>query len=74
MAAKGYASRAQVANDRKVLLSAILRLEQARMELDTYRRFNATKTLVSFQAEVEKARKWAIHEAGDYDKSKVQLA
>jgi HlyD family secretion protein len=74
MAAKGYASRAQVANDRQVLMSATLRLEQARMELDTYRRFNATKALVSLQAEVEKARKWAIHEAGDYDKSKVQLA
>ena len=44
------------------------------MELDTYRRYNASKTLVSLQADVEKARKWAIHEAGDYDKSKVQLA
>jgi HlyD family secretion protein len=74
MADKGYASRAQVANDRKVLMSATLRLEQARMELDTYGRFNATKTLVSLKAEVEKARKWAIHEAGDFDKSKVQLA
>jgi HlyD family secretion protein len=74
MADKGYASRAQVANDRQALLSATLRLEQAQMELDTYRRFNATKTLVSLQADVEKARKWAIHEAGDYDKSKVQLA
>jgi HlyD family secretion protein len=74
MAAKGYASRAQVANDRQALLSATLRLEQAQMELDTYRRYNASKTLVSLQADVEKARKWAIHEAGDYDKSKVQLA
>jgi HlyD family secretion protein len=71
---KGYASRAQVANDRQALLSATLRLEQAQMELDTYRRYNSSKTLVSLQAEVEKARKWAIHEAGDYDKSKVQLA
>jgi HlyD family secretion protein len=74
MAAKGYASRAQVANDRQVLLSATLRLRQAQMELDTYRRYNASKALVSLQADVEKARKWAIHEAGDYDKSKVQLA
>jgi HlyD family secretion protein len=74
MAAKGYASRAQVANDRQAVLSATSRLNQAQMELDTYRRFNSTKTLVSLRAEVEKARKWAIHEAGDYDKSKVLLA
>jgi HlyD family secretion protein len=74
MAAKGYASRAQVANDRQALLSATLRLEQAQMELDTYRRYNSTKTLVALRADVEKARKWAIHEAGDFDKSKVQLA
>jgi HlyD family secretion protein len=74
MAAKGYASRGQVANDRQALLSATLRLEQAQMDLDTYRRYNSSKTLVSLQADVEKARNWAIHEAGDYDKSKVQLA
>jgi HlyD family secretion protein len=74
MAAKGYASRAQVANDRQAHLGATLRLSQAQAELDTYRRFNAPKTLVALRAEVEKARKWAIHEAGDYDKSKVQLA
>jgi HlyD family secretion protein len=74
MAAKGYASLKQVATDRQALLSATLRLTQAQMELDTYRRFNSAKNIVSLQAEVEKARKWAIHEAGDYDKSKVQLA
>jgi HlyD family secretion protein len=74
MAAKGYASRAQVANDRQALLSSTLRLRQAQTELETYRRFNAPKTLVALRAEVEKARKWQIHEAGDYDKSKVQLA
>jgi HlyD family secretion protein len=73
MAAKGYASRAQVSSDRQAHLGAILRLRQAQMELDTYRRFNVPKTLVALRAEVEKARKWAIHEAGDYDKSKVQL-
>jgi HlyD family secretion protein len=74
MAAKGYASHAQVANDRQVLLNAKLRLKQAQMELDTYRRFNASKTLVALEADVEKARKWFIHEAGDFEKSKVQLA
>jgi HlyD family secretion protein len=74
MVAKGYASRAQVANDRQAVLSATFRLEQAQRALDTYRRFNSTKTDVALRAEVEKARKWAIHEAGDYDKSKVQLA
>jgi HlyD family secretion protein len=74
MAAKGYASRAQVASDRQAHLTSTLRLKQAQTELDTYRRFNARKTLVALGAEVEKARKWAIHEAGDYDKSKVQLA
>jgi HlyD family secretion protein len=74
MAAKGYASRAQVANDRQAHLGATLRLRQAQAELETYRRFNVPKTLVALRAEVEKARKWAIHEAGDYDKSKVQLA
>jgi HlyD family secretion protein len=74
MSDKGYASRRQVLNDRQTLQSATFRLDQARMELDTYQRFNSAKTLVSLQAEVEKARKWAIHEAGDYDKAKVQLA
>jgi HlyD family secretion protein len=74
MAAKGYASRAHVANDRQVLMTSTLRMRQAEMELDTYRRFNAQKNLVALQAEVQKARKWAIHEAGDFDKSKVQLA
>jgi HlyD family secretion protein len=74
MAAKGYASRAQVANDRQTLLSATLRWERAQGELDTYRRFNAPKTLVSLRADVQMARKWYIHEAGDFDKSKVQLA
>jgi HlyD family secretion protein len=74
MAGKGYASRAQVANDRQVLLTAKLRLEQAQLELETYRRHNSTKNLVALKAEIEKARKWAIHEAGDFDKSKVQLA
>jgi HlyD family secretion protein len=74
MAAKGYASLRQVANDRAAVLSSKLRLEQARTQLDTYRRFNSSKTIVSLKAEVEKARKWAIHEAGDFDKSKVQLA
>jgi HlyD family secretion protein len=74
MKAKGYASLRQVATDRQALLSATLRLTQARMELDTYRRFNGPKALVELQAEVEKARKWAIHEAGDFEKSKVLLA
>ena len=74
MAAKGYASRAQVANDRQTLLAANLRWKQAQGELDTYRRFNVPKTLTALRAEVEKARKWQIHEAGDYDKSEVQLA
>jgi HlyD family secretion protein len=74
MAGKGYGSLRQVANDRQALLSATLRLEQAQMELDIYRRFNTAKTLVSLKADVEKARKWFIHEAGDFEKSKVQLA
>ena len=74
MAAKGYASRAQVANDRQALLSASLRWKQAQGELETYRRFNVPRTLTALRAEVEKARMWQIHEAGDYDKSKVQLA
>jgi HlyD family secretion protein len=74
MKAKGYASLRQVATERQALLSATLRLEQARMELDTYQRFNGPKALVALRAEVEKARKWAIHEAGDFDKSKVLLA
>jgi HlyD family secretion protein len=74
MAAKGYASRAQVANDRQAVLSATHKLKVAQMELDTYRSFNSSKALVSLQAEVEMARKWAIHEAGDFDKAKVQLA
>ena len=74
MAAKGYASMRQVANDRQALLSSTLRLKQAQMELDTYRRYTAPKTIVSLKAEVEKARKWFIHEAGDFEKSKVQLA
>jgi HlyD family secretion protein len=73
MAAKGYVSRAQVASDRQAVLSSTHKLKLAQMELETYRRFNSTKTLVSLQAEVEKARKWAIHEAGDFDKAKVQL-
>src|SRR5262249_24766534 len=58
MAAKGHASRAQVANDRQVLLSATLRWEQAQGELDTYRRFTVPMTLTALRAEVEKARKW----------------
>ena len=33
------------------------------MELDTYRRYTAPKTIVALKAEVEIARKWAIHEA-----------
>jgi HlyD family secretion protein len=74
MAGKGYASLRQVANDRQALLGATLRLERAQLELDIYRRFNTTKTLVSLRADVEKARKWAIHEAGDFEKAKVQLA
>jgi HlyD family secretion protein len=74
MEAKGYASLAQVTSDRQALLSATLRFEQAQTELDTYQRFNAPKTLVALRAEVEKARKWYIHEAGDYEKSKTQLA
>ena len=74
MAAKGYASQRQVLNDRQAVLSVTIRLEQARMELDTYRRYNASRTLVSLQADVEKARAWFIHEAGDFEKSKVQLA
>jgi HlyD family secretion protein len=74
MAEKGYASQAQVANERQVLLSASLRSTQAQMEFDTYRKFNTAKTLTSLRADIEKARKWAIHEAGDFDKSKVQLA
>jgi HlyD family secretion protein len=74
MADKGYASKMNVANDRQALLSATLRLKQAELELDTYRRHTSPKTIVALKAEVEKARKWAIHEAGDFDKSKVQLA
>jgi HlyD family secretion protein len=73
MAAKGYASRAQVANDRQAVLSSTHKLKLAQMELETYRRFNSSKTLVSLEAEVEMARRWAIHEAGDFDKAKVQL-
>ena len=64
----------QVANDREALLSATLRLKQAQTELDTYRRYTAPKTIVALKADVEKARKWFIHEAGDFEKSKVQLA
>jgi HlyD family secretion protein len=74
MIAKGYASLKQVAGDRQALLSAKLRLEQAQLELDTYQRFNSPKQLVALKAQVEKARKWAIHEAGDFDKAKVLLA
>jgi HlyD family secretion protein len=74
MGAKGYASRAQVASDRQALLSSTLRLKQAQTELEIYRRFNTEKALVALRAEVEKARRWQIHEAGDFDKSKVQLA
>ena len=73
MESKGYASKANVANDRQALLSASLRLEQAETELEIYRRFTAPKTIVSLKADVEKALKWAIHEAGDFDKSKLQL-
>jgi HlyD family secretion protein len=74
MGAKGYASRAQVANDRQALMSATFRFKQAQMELDTYRRYNTAKTLVALKADVEIARKWFLHEAGDFDKSKVLLA
>jgi HlyD family secretion protein len=74
MVAKGYASLKQVASDRQALLSATLRLSQAQVALDTYERFNSRKFLVALAAEVEKARKWAIHEAGDFDKAKVLLA
>jgi HlyD family secretion protein len=74
MLTDGYVSRAQVANDRQALLSATLRLRKAKTELETYRRFNSPKTLTALRAAVEKARAWAIHEAGDYDKSKAQLA
>jgi HlyD family secretion protein len=74
MVAKGYASRAQVANDRQAVLSSTHKLKLAQMEIETYRRFNSSKTLVSLQADVEIARRWAIHEAGDFDKAKVQLA
>jgi HlyD family secretion protein len=74
MVAKGYASLKQVASDRQTLLSATLRLGQARLELDTYKRFNSPKELVALEAEVEKARKWQIHEAGDFEKAKVLLA
>jgi HlyD family secretion protein len=74
MNAKGYASLRQVATDRQALLGATLRRTQARLELDTYQRFNGPKALVALQAEVEKARKWAIHEAGDFEKAKVLLA
>jgi HlyD family secretion protein len=55
-------------------MSATFRLKQAQMELDTYRSFNSSKTLVELRAEIENARSWAIHEAGDFDKSKVLLA
>ncbi len=74
MAAKGYASLRQVANDREALLSATLRSQQAQTELDTYRRYTAPKNIVALKADVEKARMWFIHEAGDFEKSKVQLA
>jgi HlyD family secretion protein len=74
MAGKGYASLRQVANDRAAVLSSTLQLKQAHTEIGIYSRFNSSKFLISLQAEVEKARKWAIHEAGDYDKAKVQLA
>jgi HlyD family secretion protein len=74
MAAKGFASLRQVANDREALLAATLRSQQANTELDTYRRYTAPKNIVSLKADVEKARMWFIHEAGDFEKSKVQLA
>jgi HlyD family secretion protein len=74
LAAKGYVSRLQVANDRVTLLRSTLELKQAQTEFDTYRRFTAPKILVSLKAEVVKSRKWFDHEASDYVKSKDQFA
>jgi hypothetical protein len=56
------------------MLRSALELEQAQTEFDTYGRFTVPKTLRTLEAEVVKARKWFDHEAGDYVKSKDQLA
>jgi HlyD family secretion protein len=74
MGVKGYTSAMQVANDRAALLRSTLELEQAQMEIDTYRRYKAPKTILSLKAEVEIARKWAVHEANDFQKAKDKLA
>jgi HlyD family secretion protein len=74
MLAFGYAAPAKVADDRLVSERAAHRLSQARMELETYRRFVARKTLTALEAEYENRRSWYIHEVCDYDKSKSRLA
>jgi HlyD family secretion protein len=74
VAALGYASKMQLANDRAALLSTTNQLRQARMEFDIYRDYRAPKTIFSLQADVEKARVWFIHEADDYRKAQELLA
>jgi HlyD family secretion protein len=74
MAAKGYASKMQVANDRDALERSTVQFKQAQTELDTYRRYSATTTITSLRARVAKARVMSIHETGDYHKSEDLLA
>jgi HlyD family secretion protein len=74
MASKGYASAMQLANDRAVLLNATIQLKKAQMELDTYRLYTAPKQILTLQADIEVARKWAQHETDDHVKSKNRLA
>jgi HlyD family secretion protein len=74
MASLGYASLMQVATDRTAFLQAIFQLNQARTDLDIYRRFRSTRTLTSLRANYENARMWSIHETGDYHKSEAILA
>jgi HlyD family secretion protein len=74
MVGKGYASLAQVANDRVVLLRATNQLREARTQLELYRRYTAPKMILSLKAEVIKARKMFDHETDDFRKSKEQLA
>jgi HlyD family secretion protein len=74
MAGKGYASAMQLANDRAALLSATVQFKKAQMELDIYRLFTAPKKILTLQADIEVARKWAQHETNDHVKSKDRLA
>jgi HlyD family secretion protein len=74
MVGKGYASLAQVANDRVALLRATNQLREARTQLGLYRRYTAPKMILSLKAEVIKARKMFDHETDDFRKSKDQLS